>query len=462
METPRKRKALAEQSIEFFAKYYLAHHILTNIPKIHKTWYKDFTKHTRIARAAPRGHSKTTTHSLVYPLWNILFQKRKFILLISDTQQQGNEILGAIVQELETNPRILRDFGSIAGFIPPTAEAKKKWTTSDIVTTTEIKVMSRGWTGRMRGLKYGARRPDLIVLDDVENDESTASELQREKLANVFYKSILNLGDEETQIIIVGTILHFDSLLNNIIKDPPPEWEVKLQKAIENNKSIWSEYWPMKRLDAKRAEIGNIPFEQEYLQNPLDPSQQIIKPKEFYEDTVDLTMVDCYGYIDLAISEKETADYTAIVTIGRHRHSGKLYVIDPVRIRGDIETQVNLVFEWHKKYKYKSFGVESVAYQKAFHQILVKEGNERKIYVPSIEIEIDKDKVRRAIEITPYVDNGTILFNNSYQDFMAEIVQFPKAAHDDFVDAFAGAVKLATRGGGKLNVRTGGRVDYPT
>lgn len=149
------------------------------------------------------------------------------------------------------------------------------------------------------------------------------------------------------------------------------------------------------------------------------------------------------------------------MTIGKHRTTGKLYVINPVRLRGDIYKQLDLVYMEYSKYPWRKFGVESVAYQKAFYQILKDESLKRGIYIPAVEVELDKDKVRRAIEITPYVDNGTVLFDNSKYEFISELIQFPKAAHDDFVDAFVGAVKIAIKSGSSV-AKTGSGIKYPS
>ncbi len=455
------RKRVASEHIEFFASYYLTHHVKSAIPQLHKTWYDLVIKNPRVAIAAPRGHAKSTIFSLVYPLWCILFQKKKFIILISDSISQAQELLGSIIEELETNERIIEDFGRIAGYIPPTSEEKRKWTASDIITLTGVKVIARGWKSKLRGLKFGSERPDLIIMDDAENDENVQSEDQRIKVRNMFFKSILNLGSIDTQVIVVGTILHFDSLLSNLLINPIYGWYTRLFRAIEDNHPIWPEWWTMDRLDEKRKEIGDISFEQEFMNNPLDPSTQIIKPKAYY-DNLDLGRCDFYAYIDLAISEKETADYTAIVTIAKDRDDGRMYVLDPRRIRGDISKQMDLAFELFNIYPWRAFGVETVAYQKAFYQMLKLEMNKRGIYLPAIEVELDKDKVRRVLEITPYIDNEMVLFNNSYQEFNSECFQFPKGAHDDYVDAFTGAVKIAISYGGSGEVMTGGGVSYPT
>lgn len=458
---PSSRRYLAEKDLVFFAKYYLTKHIKTNVPKLHREWYNIVATEKRIAIAAPRSHAKSTIFSLVYPLWCILFKKKKNIVILSDTFTQAQQLLGEIIQELETNQKIIKDFGKIAGYIPPLAEEKSTWTTSNIVTATNIKVMASGWKSGLRGLKFDAQRPDLIILDDVENDVNVQTEEQRLKTSNIFKKSILNLGDQTTQVIVVGTILHFDALLANLIAKPLPNWYTRLYRAIkEDGTSLCPELWTLEQLDIKKNEIGTIAFEQEFLNNPLDPSTQIIKPVAFYEN-FDSSNCDYFGYIDLAISEKETADYTAIVTIGRHRQTGDMFVVDPVRIRGDVNQQLDLVFQQHLKYSYRVFGVESVAYQKAFWQILQNACVQRGINIPAIEVEIDKDKVRRAIEVTPYIESGKVKFNLNHQDFLMEVQQFPKAAHDDYVDSMVGAISLAVKNGGSGKIHTSTGISYP-
>ncbi len=43
----------------------------------------------RIAIAAPRGHAKSTILSLIFPLWCIISQRKRFIIIVSDTIYQA-------------------------------------------------------------------------------------------------------------------------------------------------------------------------------------------------------------------------------------------------------------------------------------------------------------------------------------------------------------------------------------
>ena len=454
---------LLENDRKFFFEYIFSHYIQTpndEVGDLHNEWFELLETEKKLGIIAPRSHAKSTIINIADNLFDICNHGRTvnlpYIVIFSDTPEQAVDHLGAIVDELEGNERLLRHYGAL--YEPRLVGDKKKdkWTQSTIITANGVKVEAKGWRSKTRGMRWGAHRPSKIVIDDIENDEDVNSEKMREKLMNTFTKKILNLGAPETKYRFVGTILHFDSLLQREYNEPRDKWTWKFYKAIKDDGNpLWPEWWTMERLEDKKKEIGEIPFSQEFQNNPLDPSTQIFHPTEYY-DQIDLTMVDCYGYIDLAISEKETADYTAVVTVGRHKDTGKIYVIDVDRMRGTIQEQLKLVFSKNKIYNYVKFGVESVAYQKAFHQILMEASSSSGVYIPAIEVEIDKDKVRRALEITPHVENGQILFNNSQQDFMAELVHFPKGAHDDMVDAFVGAVKLALKDSSSGSVATVG------
>lgn len=442
---------LLQEDRKSFFEVLFPHYIKTPdkpVSELHQEWFSLLENERKLLIVAPRGHSKSSIITVVDNLFDICNGYKKYIMIFSDTPGQAKEHLGNIVEELETNELLIKIYGTLYESRKTQRGVKDKWSESEIITKNGIKVVARGWRLKTRGARFKEQRPDKIVIDDCESDEQVSSDLMREKLKKTFEKKILNLGSFDTTYRMVGTILHFDSLLQQELDKPRDGWVSKTYKAITSDgTALWSEWWSLEKLEEKKKEIGTLAFEQEYMNNPIDPSIQILKPVAFYE-SIDLTMCDCYGYIDLAISEKETADYTAIVTIARHKGTGKLYVIRPVRMRGSVLEQLELVFNQHAIYNYKVFGVESVAYQKAFAQILRDESNKRGIYIPAVEVEVDKDKIRRATEITPLIENGTIIFNNNHQDFMSEIQHFPKAPHDDFVDAFVGAVSLAIKATG--------------
>lgn len=409
-------------------------------------------KNKRVAIAAPREHAKSVWFTLIYVLWCILFKKKSFIVIISDTKDQAEEMLGNIIEELETNPLILEDFGQLVGYFPPRAKDKKKWTASDITTLSNITVKASGIKSKMRGMRKSEMRPDLIILDDVENDESVNNQEQRDKLKNKFNKKVLNLGSKDTEVKIIGTILHFDSLLKSLLDKPRKGWITKLYTALKpDGQPLWPEWWSLERLDEKRHDIGSMAFEQEFMNNPLDATAQIIKPVAYKNEPLDPNMLTCYAWVDLSSKDKEINDYTAMVTVGVHKVDGLIYVVMPERIKtADIYEQLDMIYGQYARFRHERIGFEDNAYQAMLAPVIQREsapgGRYAGKYLPLVGKTTIKDKVTNAKSIAAFIENGTIVFNDSYQDFIAELVQFPKSAHDDWVDAFVGAVKLATTG----------------
>ena len=116
------------------------------------------------ARGAPRGHGKSQILSFAFPLWCVCYGYAKNILIVSDTTEQATQFIMAIRDELEEN-EVLRDaFGDLTN--------DRVWSNAKIQTANKIQVVGKGAGQKLRGIKYRQFRPDVIIVDDLENDES--------------------------------------------------------------------------------------------------------------------------------------------------------------------------------------------------------------------------------------------------------------------------------------------------
>lgn len=129
------------------------------------------------AIAATRGEAKSTIVSQLHTLWRIITAKTHYTLIVMDSIDQAYPMLEAIKAELDSNPRIVTDFPEVFG-------QGRVWQSGTIITANNIKVQVAGAGKKLRGLRHGAYRPDLVVLDDIENDENVRSPEQRDKLHN--------------------------------------------------------------------------------------------------------------------------------------------------------------------------------------------------------------------------------------------------------------------------------------
>ena len=142
---------------------------------------------------------------------------KHYILLLSDSSEQAEGFLSDIRVELEENGIIKEDFGELKG--------NKAWKTSVLLTSTNIKIEAIGSGKKVRGRRHRNWRPDLIVLDDIENDENVYTKEQRNKLSNWYFKAVSKAGDTYTDIVYIGTILHISSLPGPCIFSQPQPWQ---------------------------------------------------------------------------------------------------------------------------------------------------------------------------------------------------------------------------------------------
>lgn len=172
------------------------------------------------AIAAPRGFGKTSIVNLAYPGKKIAFREKRFIVPISATATKAVMDGENLKRELLTNPIITELFGSIRS----DSFSKESW-----ITSTGTMVLPRGAGQQVRGILYDRYRPDLIICDDLEDPEAVENDELRAKLKRWFFADVLNAvnrAQNNWKIIVIGTILHEDSLLANLLEGKMDEDEV--------------------------------------------------------------------------------------------------------------------------------------------------------------------------------------------------------------------------------------------
>jgi hypothetical protein len=230
------RREAASKSLLAFAQFYLPHHLKYKPSATHLEIYDLLfdalkVRGKKIAVAAPRGFGKSTLITLIYILYSICYAREKFIIIISDTTDQAGQIMENIKKELTENERLRLDFPEV--FEKNGKPTPPRWTQYEIETLNKIKILVRGWRQKSRGLRFGIDRPTLVVADDLETTENTHSPELREKLKDWYTKSILKLGQEDTNYIFLGTLCHPQCLLGQYL-DPNSNygWIKKKYRAV--------------------------------------------------------------------------------------------------------------------------------------------------------------------------------------------------------------------------------------
>jgi predicted phage terminase large subunit-like protein len=453
------QKAINYYSENFsqFINTFLKHHFSYSYCEFHNTLIKElnFNKvnqyYKRMLFVAPRGHGKSKIVSFAYILWLICTKQVNFIVLLSNTLSQGKDFIQNIVAELEENEGLKKIFG-----IEPAKDKGNKYiryTDTDIILNNGTRIVTKGTGQKIRGLSFNKHRPDLIICDDLENDENCQSQMQRIKVKEWFNRVILPLGHKDTTILIVGTFIHFDSLLYNLFKDENKYLKYKFEAIKEDGTPLWDSYYTIEQLNEKRNEDARS-FEIEYMNNP---NIQETKPfnldnfKYFDINQVgeSIKLIHTVAYIDLAMSTKSYNDFTSICTLGIDMKNTK-YVLDCQIIRKTPEEVVKLVIELNKKYKWNILGIESNAFQGLFKTILETEFSKNYVTMPIKKIMNTTDKILRITTLSPLIEQGLIQFRKDYKQCYPELITqldfFPNAPHDDAPDSLEGCLQLIKHG----------------
>lgn len=439
------------------------------IPEFHKEWWDLACKDEEefVAIAAPRSHAKSTCLTFSFVLAAALFRKHQFIIICSGTTSTSVLFLQDVKNEIIDNKELQQLFG-----IPCDADGRvvfSKDTEDDLIIEFEdghkCRIMAKGAEQKLRGLKWGSKRPDLIIGDDLEDDEQVLNKDRREKFRKWFMGALIPARSMHGKVIIVGTILHLDSLLERLM---PAEnssntiydglkmysrrkigmwYSVKYKAHDDNFKQIlWKERYDKAWFEEKYNEYNRqgMPeiYAQEFLNKPLDESNLFFKRTDFQPMSEDDRKKDLNYYIagDFAISEKDRADYTVMV-VGGMDSNGYLHIKNVIRERMDGLSIVETMLALQKLYEPICFGIEDMQITKSIGPFLNRAMVESNTFINIIPLKPHKtDKITRARSIQARMRAGAVKFDKSaewYSTLEAEMMRFPRDRHDDQVDAIA-------------------------
>jgi predicted phage terminase large subunit-like protein len=441
----QKRMADCEMDLLRFGRTYCPHYFSYSASEFHEEIAELTDMEQFLNLVAPRGFAKSTILSFLKVLHWIVYERKHFILLISDTMPQATLFLQAIKEELESNEKLIGDFGHLEG--------EKKWSEKDFITSTGIRVVARGTGNKLRGLRHRQYRPDAVVLDDPQNDEHVESHQQREKDWRWFIRVVLNVGQEDTCIFVIGTIIHPECIVFRLIDNEG--FTSRVYRAIKDDgTSLWPERWPIEKLELKRKQLGSVAFDMEFMNRCHDPETHPFDTEKFtYFDLSEIALEEMevtVGAWDPAMGQEAgkarrgSVDYAAIATVGRDE-SGYLYVLDCWMSKVPPLKQIEAAFRLYATWGWRWFGIETVAFQKVLKTLIDQLSRKLGIYLPTRAIEQHKNKVTRILGLQPLCENGTLRFRKDQTLLLQQFADFPTGDHDDGPDAVEQAVSLLVR-----------------
>lgn len=477
-----ERREQADADFGYFVQTYFPHYVRSpHRSKLHDYLFARLPEIVASAKsetdaiAAPRGEAKSTIVSQLFTLWSLVTGRKRYPVIIMDSIDQAYPMLEAIKAELEFNPRLLMDY-------PEQTGQGRVWQAGTIVTKGDAKVQVAGSGKKLRGLRHGPYRPDLAILDDIENDEQVRNPDQRDKLQSWLTKTVLPMGGAGAKfdVVYVGTILHYDSVLSRTLANPM--WRSARFQALlrwPDNMHLWDQWeellrnegeavadmfyaqhqaemdagsevsWqarPLLTLMKIRARDGHDTFDSEYQNDPVaGDSAPFAKAIQFWVNRLNEWLF--YGAADPSLGKAGSSrDPSALLVGGYNRTTGVLDVVEaavkkrlPDRIIEDI---ISLQAEYHCLL----WLIETVQFQEFLRTELVKRSAQRGIPVPARAITPNTDKLLRIESLQPHMVNGLIRLHPSQTTLIDQLRHFPKAAHDDGPDALHMLWLAATSG----------------
>jgi predicted phage terminase large subunit-like protein len=425
---------------DIFGQYFFPNHLQLPTPSFHQEIYEVYENDEikRIAIAAPRGHAKSTITDVVYLAWVIVHKKANFVLLVSDTYSQAVLFLDALKAELESNDKLKSFYGSLKS---------NSWSEGEIITN-GIMIKAIGAGMKLRGLKYHEHRPDLIIFDDLENDELVESKERREKLEHWFGKAVIPSLAKEGRLIAIGTILHYDSLLYKLL-DPTkyPGFYKKTYKAINDFGALWPEHLNLVELEKIKNDLmtqgQGYFFYQEYQNDPVSDENRKFKLEKIryingsIDAGFDAKLTATYISIDRAYSTDKTADFTAII-VNRVDTDNNWYIVQAERFKGTEKELIDKIFDLKTYYNPIKIGIEQKAFKYTLEPALKDEMRRRNSFFLVEELkDLGKAKNVRIEGLVPRFESGSVYLRREQSDLIDELIKFPKAMHDDLIDALA-------------------------
>lgn len=389
----------------------------------------------------PPRHGKSELASKLFPAWYIGRNPSSKIMVASYSSTLASHF-GYEVRNLVKEEKYRQVFQTA---LKEDSQARDMWR------TTEGGIyLSDGVGGSFTG--HGA---DILLIDDpVKNREEANSETVQNKNFNWYTSTARTRLSEHGAIVIINTRWSDRDLVGMILAENPEKWTVLSYPAIatgdekyrKEGEALWPQKFSLENLLETKQEL-KADWSALYQQNPIDEESAQFKRSMFrYYDKdslPDLNNMWIVTGVDPAISKKETADYSAVVTLGVTRSMtdrnilGRIYVLDYVNRRMNPSELIDVIFDQKMKWGTDVFAIETVAYQAALVHFLKDAMKRKQVMLRIEEVKSTIQKEKRINGLIPYYQNNIVEHATWMNDLEEQLLRFPVGAHEDIIDAFS-------------------------
>jgi predicted phage terminase large subunit-like protein len=390
----------------------------------------------RLIITVPPRHLKSIIASVALPAWYLGHNPSERVVCVS---------YSADLAKTHSNDfrRVVTDPTYQAVF-PKMRLARE--TDSEIHTT----LRGRRYATSIEGTLTG-RGGNLFIIDDPLKPSDALSDANRERVIEWYRSTLVTRPDDKqaARIMVVMQRIHVDDLVGYLL-DNEAGFEVLSLPSVAQSTATYDlgggrthtreqgdllhpSHEPAEVLRELKRNMGSMLFSAQYQQAPEPAGGKIIKRKMLqYYSAVERRPTDRIVLSwDIALSEKEAADYSACVVL---LNRGDLYyVIDVIRGKFPFDKLKKKIIEVKERYVNGSLLIEEGAISHGLIQSL------RQRHINVVDIKPDRDKLSRLISQIDLFEGGSVLLPKEapwMDQFVAELLSFP-GRHDDQVDALS-------------------------
>ena len=433
--------------------YYFPHYATSECADFQTDAANFIKKHKECidAEVWARAHGKSVHMDIGVPFWLWLNDEIDVMLLVGKSEDDAKTLLSDLQAEFEANPQIIADFG----------EQKKlgSWEDGNFVTKNDVAFFSLGRGQSPRGIRYRNKRPNLVVIDDIDDDEIAENPKRVAKVIKWIWGALHGATDNKgARIIFANNLISPYGIIAKTIEKltalskHKKNVRVKIVNALDSNgKPSWHQKYSIKFFEEKKQIIGDYAFQTEQMNNPQ------IEEKLFKDEDIQwaplprLAHFECIvGHWDVAYAGTTSADYNAVKIWGLKEK--KFYLIKAFVRQCKMDAPIKFMIEFDKSLPQGVrvlWRYESQFWNDALKMTLDKVLGETKAELSLMQCERTiTNKFTRIVSMQPHYQNGKIYYNIK-EKFNVDMqtgtnqlkgIEPGYSCHDDSPDADEGAI----------------------
>lgn len=438
----QERIARLKKDYDAFVKYYFekTYAMCDNAPFHIKLANKvKRNRFIKLLLAWARGLAKSTHCDILLPLWLWCNGDLKVMLLIGQTQEKANKLLGDLQAEFEGNQRLRNDYGDQLG--------NGSWQDGNFSTANDCAFFALGVGQSPRGIRYHQFRPDYIVCDDLDTKQVCRNPKRVREYANWICEDLIPCMDERGgRFIDVNNVFAKLTILTEL-RDTRSSFEYWQQDATDAEfNPAWAAKYTKEYYQKLASEIGMLSFQAEFNNKPYMEGTIFKNEMIQWAEIPHLNHFDhIVAFWDVAYSDSKTADFNAIKVWGLK--GSNFYLIKAFVRQCKMYDAIRWMFDYNDSLPstvHINFYFESQFWNDALRMVYEQVQAERGKSIPLIRSDRSKaNKFDRIVSMLPFYEQGRIFYNikeranNDVQVGIAQLLATEEGSkeHDDSPDA---------------------------